>query len=322
MNCANHPETTAVAYCQYCGKPLCSECVHKVNNVVSCEPCLAARVNAASGVSAGNPGPGATWSGQVSPGNVQPPANWGVNPGIACAVGWIPGVGAVYNGQIAKALVHVAVFAILIDLTHYNGLIGILIPIWIIYMWFDAFHTAKARLYGQPLPNPLGLNDIGSWFVAQRQGQHPGGWNPPNPPSGNSGNPGAPPPTGAAAFASDVEHQVRQAAEQVRQGAEQVRQAAEGWRTGYSSYTQPPPPPPVPPVPPDQYDTGDIWSGRGRGIPTGAIVLILIGIGFLLANVGLLSEYWIDRGWPILLIALGVWLVVRRTHTPPAGGPR
>jgi len=41
-------------------------------------------------------------------------------------------------------------------------------------------------------------------------------------------------------------------------------------------------------------------------------VLILVGLYFLLRNVGLLDWLRSDIFWPIVLIGLGVWLIVRR----------
>ncbi len=43
--------------------------------------------------------------------------------------------------------------------------------------------------------------------------------------------------------------------------------------------------------------------------------LIVLGVYFLLNNLGLL--WWLrgDIVWPIVLIALGVWLIVRRTRS-------
>jgi len=46
-------------------------------------------------------------------------------------------------------------------------------------------------------------------------------------------------------------------------------------------------------------------------IPTAAILLIGIGALFLLQTIGIFS-FSIDRFWPLLLIALGVWLFARR----------
>jgi hypothetical protein len=58
------------------------------------------------------------------------------------------------------------------------------------------------------------------------------------------------------------------------------------------------------------FGSGD-RSDFSKGIPTGAIVLIGLGILFLLHNLGI----WfleVDRIWPVFLIALGVWLFIRR----------
>jgi hypothetical protein len=46
-------------------------------------------------------------------------------------------------------------------------------------------------------------------------------------------------------------------------------------------------------------------------VPTGAVVLIVLGLIFLLHTVGLF-EFGIDRFWPIILIGFGVWLFARR----------
>jgi hypothetical protein len=43
-------------------------------------------------------------------------------------------------------------------------------------------------------------------------------------------------------------------------------------------------------------------------------VLIVVGVFFLLRNVGLLDWLRGDIFWPIVLIGLGVWLIVRRTR--------
>jgi len=42
-------------------------------------------------------------------------------------------------------------------------------------------------------------------------------------------------------------------------------------------------------------------------------VLILVGAYFLLRNVGLLNWLRADIFWPLVLIAIGVWLILRRT---------
>ena len=151
-----------VGFCQNCGKPLTAETIRRVGPAVYCEPCLAARLG---GFPAGAPGaPGAG----VPPGYA--PDAWmmgqmgkpGPNPGLAALLGLIPGVGAMYNEQYAKGIVHLIVFAILCSLSdHVNGIFGIFVAGWVVYMAIEAHHTARARRDGTPLPNPFGLNDIG-----------------------------------------------------------------------------------------------------------------------------------------------------------------
>ena len=48
-----------------------------------------------------------------------------------------------------------------------------------------------------------------------------------------------------------------------------------------------------------------------NSVPTGAVVLIVLGLIFLLNTVGLF-ESGIDRFWPVILIGFGGWLFARR----------
>ena len=83
-------------------------------------------------------------------------------PWLAALLGLIPGVGAMYNGQFAKGLAHLAIFAVLISLAdHVDGIFGVFVAGWIFYQAFEAFHTARARRDGLPLPNAFGLNEVG-----------------------------------------------------------------------------------------------------------------------------------------------------------------
>jgi len=67
------------------------------------------------------------------------------SPGIAMLLGFIPGVGAMYNGQFMKAFVHVGIFVMLIVGANHFWLFGLMIPFWVMYMAFDAYKTAQAR---------------------------------------------------------------------------------------------------------------------------------------------------------------------------------
>ena len=44
------------------------------------------------------------------------------------------------------------------------------------------------------------------------------------------------------------------------------------------------------------------------------VVLILLGVYFLLNNLGM--PWWLEPKvvWPVVLIGLGVWLIIRRTR--------
>ncbi len=135
MNCYQHPDVAAVAFCRTCGRPLCQSCQQTVQGTVVCEE------HAPQHVVAPPPEP------------VHP----GTSPGLAFILGLIPGVGAIYNGQYAKGVVHVVIFGLLISIVSsgatrdFEPLFGLLIAIWYFYMPFEAFHTARRRQLGQPV---------------------------------------------------------------------------------------------------------------------------------------------------------------------------
>jgi hypothetical protein len=154
MNCANHPETTAIAYCRSCGKPLCETCRRTADGIIYCDE--HAPVVAAPPPPAAEP----TYSPYTAPAPppVAPMPDSGASPGLAFLLGLIPGVGAIYNGQYVKGLVHVIILGLLISIIN-NGdaaggmepLFGMMIGIWVFYMAFEAYHTAKKRQLGQPV---------------------------------------------------------------------------------------------------------------------------------------------------------------------------
>ena len=119
MNCANHPDRERVAFCQNCGKPLCEECKRTIGSSVFCEPCFAVRSGAGTPPPPGFPGytgPPAGYTAGVSPRHPEPV--------VAALLGFIPGVGAMYNEQYAKGIVHLIVFAILVSLTNTTDVFG------------------------------------------------------------------------------------------------------------------------------------------------------------------------------------------------------
>jgi len=201
MKCAVHTDLEATGYCRNCGKALCAECTREVRGALYCEDCLATLLATPS-----NPGPGAAAA--TTPSDI--------NPGLAATLGFIPGLGAVYNGEYVKALIQVLVFGGLIaavssDMPNgYIAFFGIALGCFYCYMPIDAYRMAKARRAGL---------------------------------------------AGAAPIVD-----------------------AKGAR------------------------------------PIGAFILILLGVLFLLSNFGLLQTDWVEKAWPIGLIALGGWLIWDRTR--------
>ena len=232
MNCANHADASAVAYCRTCGKPLCANCTRPVRGVIYCEDCLGAKMEgtvppAAPGFVSGSGTFTSAAGGTISA--TPPPAGSGSGPNPALAgilAGFFPfGVGAVYTGQYAKGLAHLAIFVLLIagasasDHGHGEALgiiCGLGIAFFYVYQIIDAVRSAKAIQMSQPIPDPFGL---------------------------------------AATFS----------------GGEKIETSK---------------------------------------IPVGGVVLILVGVLFLLHTMGL-TEFGLDRFWPVILIGVGCWLFAR-----------
>jgi len=205
MNCANHPETAAAAFCRECGKPLCPECIRRARGSVFCaehappEDAVASPFGTAAGTAAapfgtaagfGAPSAGSSYFASASafdsPASASfdaaaaresqtavPPSPYtapstiatiapahyhpGVPPVIALLLGFIPGVGAICNGQYAKGLIHAVIFGLLVSVeastrhVPVNIICGIMIAAWVFYMAFEAFHTALRRRRGLPV---------------------------------------------------------------------------------------------------------------------------------------------------------------------------
>lgn len=150
MNCANHPDLPAVAFCRNCGKPLCVNCQRMAQGTVFCD-------EHAPGTPFGSPyatPPGASPYAQAA----DPYSGHSrVSPGLAFVLGWIPGVGAIYNGQYAKGLIHAVILGLIISIQSSGAsaglepLFGLLAALWVFYMAFEAYHTAQKRQRGEPV---------------------------------------------------------------------------------------------------------------------------------------------------------------------------
>jgi hypothetical protein len=234
---------------------------------------------------------------------------------LAGLLGFIPGVGAMYNEQYAKGIVHLIVFAILVSLADNNGIFGLFVAGWEFYMAIEAHHTARARRDGLPLPNPFGLNDLGerlgfgkAWGSSSAPASGAAPWSGPGSVPGNAsgtvpaepyaapfaGSPGVPPayPPPYTPYAAGA--------------------VPPTWATppaaGWEQYAPPVPPmPPVTPVPLDEH-----IPYPGNRFPAGALWLIGFGVLFLIGNAGWLHGISTRLFLPFLLIGLAVFLFVRK----------
>jgi TM2 domain-containing membrane protein YozV len=234
MNCAVHTNTPATAYCRTCGKALCEDCKRDVMGAIYCEPCIAVRLHSSQPQAIPAAGPVAVVPGTPS-------------PGVAMLLGFIPGVGAMYNGQFMKGFIHVVLFVMLIVATaNVSAFFGLLIGFAVLYMAFDAYKTAEAKRLGLPLPDPLGLDHL----FGLQEGQN------------------APAASTTVPASGDV--------------------------------TQP----------------ATAQGAPSDHAPTGAIVLIGLGVLLLVVNVINVS---IHQFWPLILIGVGIWIAYKRL-APGAGG--
>ncbi len=315
MNCSNHPDRERIAFCQNCGKPLCQECMRTVGSAVYCEPCLAAKLAAAGGYPSGggsysysDPASGVYAAGSTAGGNnytyrdpvsgtyVSGTAMPGSpNPVLAGALGFIPGVGAMYNAQYAKGVVHLIVFAILVSLADNHGIFGLFVAGWLFYMAIEAYHTARARRDGQPLPNPFGLNDLGERLGFGKAWQ--------SGPAAASVPPAATSTESTRATAGVSSPYVAPFATGAAPAAWDVPPIP-----AWEQYA--PPMPPYPPVPPVPLDVQVPYPGNR--FPAGALWLIGFGVLFLLTNAGIFHGFSSRLFLPFLLIGFAVFLFVKK----------
>ena len=283
---AGQPSANA-GFCQQCGTALNDQTRRSVGGAVYCESCLQARLNSVPGYTTVAQ-PYAPWPPTSDPGLLAQP-----NPVLAGLLGFIPGVGAMYNEQYAKGLAHLAIFALLVVFADTSEIFGLGIAGWEFYMALEAYHTARARRAGLPLPNPFGFNDLGERLGFGK------GWSAPNatPPSAAPFSPVKPYP--AEPFSSPT----GPSGESWPQPVQIVPFSGDSSTSPFaaSGYVEPP----IPPVEPVAMDASTRF-------PASAFWLILLGFVFLLSTTGLFRRFSGEAllGWS--LAALSGWLFVRR----------
>lgn len=326
-----------VAFCQQCGRGLTASTQRIQDGGIFCAACATVHrasfplgTTHASTSSAATPPPSSgyasvhTGTGGLGP---LPPAVGAPNPVLAGLLGLIPGVGAMYNGQYPKGIIHLVIFVVLTSLAdNLNWVIWWFVWGWIFYQAFEAYHTAQARRDGLILPDPFGWNDLGERLGFGRAGSvaipkaAPGGraaegYPMPSaqaqPQSGSEAHAAS---TTATAWSSSTPNAGdASVGTPISAAAPYVAPAA----AASTAWTGVPPPPAYTPTytsasPSTHAAVSAGMTGESSRFPAGAAWLIGLGVLFLLAN---LAPGWrIEGRWlvPALLAALALWTAGRR----------
>ncbi|HEV2706024.1 MAG TPA: hypothetical protein VGV59_08875 [Pyrinomonadaceae bacterium] len=162
----------AVVQCSRCARALCPACDHRIRGFPYCQDCIVAGVELLQQQQHARPG-------------ATPVLRRKTSPFVAVLLSFIvPGLGAAYNGQTSKALVHFTIFASLFQMaTVTDGtaffVLGV-VGAWL-FAAVDAARTAQLirsglapdaesdaiarRLYGNPLAWAILLITLGTVFL-------------------------------------------------------------------------------------------------------------------------------------------------------------
>src|SRR3989442_7760642 len=98
MTCNYHQKNAATVQCSQCARPLCLACDHRIRGFPFCQDCIVAGVEMLRY--------------QQSRATDAQVIRRKTSPFIATFLSlFVPGLGAAYNGQTSKAIVHFAIFA-------------------------------------------------------------------------------------------------------------------------------------------------------------------------------------------------------------------
>src|SRR5256885_10726513 len=98
MNCSYHTRNAATVQCNQCARALCPACDHRIRGFPFCQDCIVAGVEMLR-----------YQQSRSTDSNV---IRRKTSPFIATFLSlFVPGLGAAYNGQTSKAIVHFAIFA-------------------------------------------------------------------------------------------------------------------------------------------------------------------------------------------------------------------
>ena len=159
MQCSQHPENGATAYCTNCGKAVCDQCRQVFNSRIVCGDCATQVVPPPLPNQPTTPQEVAA-TGESSADRSDPipfssnPLEKGYPycaPGVCFVLGLIPGVGAICNGDYFKAFVQVLIFGTLVSLAdsgetgQFGPVLMVLAVAFYLYMPLEAYHVSKKR---------------------------------------------------------------------------------------------------------------------------------------------------------------------------------
>lgn len=173
MNCAYHSKNPAAVECTLCTRALCTACDHRIRGFPYCQDCIVEGVELLQ---------------EQTHSNVIPNLRRNNSPLVALLLSFVPGLGAAYNGQTSKAIVHFAIFASFFQLALVTQSVEFGLPVYIagffgvwLFSAVDAYRTAQLlraglapdteqdviarRLYGSPLAWGLTLMVLGTVFL-------------------------------------------------------------------------------------------------------------------------------------------------------------
>ena len=169
LYCSYHPKNASVVQCNQCARQLCSACDHRIRGFPFCQDCIVAGVELLR---------------HESQSSTSPLSYRNSSPFVATLLSFVPGLGAAYNGQTAKAIVHFAIFASFFQMAVITQgvqffILGVL-GTWL-FAAVDACRTAQLmraglspdteedvitrRLYGNPFAWGITLIVIGTLFL-------------------------------------------------------------------------------------------------------------------------------------------------------------
>ena len=133
MTCSYHTQSAARVQCTSCNRGLCAACDHRIKGYAYCQDCIVRGIESLS-------------HHHYQPGRSKTKAR------LAALCALIPGMGAVYNRQNLKAVVHFVSIVGLFNLTKLHilpGLFSLAGMAVYIYSMMDAYRTAERISQGE-----------------------------------------------------------------------------------------------------------------------------------------------------------------------------